>query len=130
MKLHSFLLLPLIGIGNLPVVRSYETFKLIWTAILSTDYEIASALKDQGPWAYEIWVETLTDKNLNKGALGICRGFIDNSPLLERRLKCKGDAYKGSGDYIDLVSQLNVRIQQPDDLKPDVLGFNILINWK
>ena len=34
------------------------------------------------------------------------------------------------GETVDLERELNVRIQQPDNLKPDVSGFNVLVDWR
>ena len=104
-----------------------------------TSMRLGSANGNAGPWSYEVYVARHNDMN----TLANCGAIDSKDPSSALRLKCEVSIsvtpgvvpsgvqlFDPQAQSYDLVNELNVTIQQPDDRIPWTSGFNVLINWR
>ena len=126
MKLQAYLniLIPLIG--SLPFTYADPAFVI-------SQMSLQSAIGDAGPWSYSVNLKPYIEDD---SKIAVC---VANDPyhlIGEERMNCTRNEQQlepGSRRLttinVDLVNELDVRIQQPDNGNPTVGGFGVLIAW-
>lgn len=111
MRLHSYLALPLIDSLPLTYADPVYTINLIYV--------------DMDPNRVLYTVNLFKPGQEDHSAL--CAGDFQSKGLIgEQRMRC----LRIPEQTVDLKNELNVRIQQPDDMRPDISGFNTLVDWR
>ena len=117
MKFQSHLIIPLMG--SLHFASAQKVFTI-------SKMQIQSFNGDAGPWTYKVYLWKHGEEGSEPAN---CIGVDPNDPNGEQRMKCTR-IDDTSRERIDLVNELNVRIQQPAGRNPLNEGFNVLINWR
>ena len=126
MKIQSYLIVPLIGI--LPQVYAEPAFAIHEVKIFSNSGPPFPPEEWAYTWDYEVRLSKFNNKD-SEGAY--CKSPREIPPRSrgELRLTCTRWTLP-QREFVDLGDEINVRIQQPDDGRPDQSGFNVLINWR